>query len=95
MFEKKSIDIKKIFKTLPMVLAKRAFGFFLVLLLFSLIAGGFLFYKYSILAEKTTPQALEQPVQFKQDIYQEVLDEWQNQEKRFIQAETKIYPNPF
>ncbi len=95
MFQKKPINIKKILRILPMALAKHAFGLFLVLLIFGLIAGGFLFYKYSFLLEKTTPQAIEQPVQFKQDVYQEVLYEWQKQEKTFIQAETKIYPNPF
>ncbi|MDP2967333.1 MAG: hypothetical protein Q8N87_02900 [bacterium] len=87
--------IKIFFKKLPRILGEKAFLTFLFLLFISLILGGIIFYKYSILAEKAEPRIIEKPLQFKEKVYQKVLDEWEAREKRFKETELKEYPDPF
>jgi len=59
------------------------------------IFGGFIFYKYNILAQKAEPEITEKPLQFKEKTYQDVLKIWQEKEKRFNEADLKEYPDPF
>ncbi|MCJ7786674.1 hypothetical protein MUP06_00460 [Patescibacteria group bacterium] len=87
--------IKIFFKKLPRILGEKAFLAFLFLLFISLILGGIIFYKYSILAEKAEPRIIEKPLQFKEKVYQEILNEWEAREKRFKETELKEYPDPF
>ena len=91
----KTKKTKDFFKKLPRVLGERAFLTFLGLLVIALMSGGFIFYKYSILAAKTEPQVIKKPLQFKEKTYQEVLKVWQEKGKRFKEADFKEYPNPF
>ena len=37
----------------------------------------------------------EIPFQFKKNLYQNILAEWENRQERFEAANTKQYPNPF
>jgi len=87
--------IKDFLKKLPKTLGERAFLTFLGLLLVALIAGFLIFYKYSILAGKETPEISEKPLQFKEVSFQKVLEVWQEKEKRFEAAETKEHLDPF
>lgn len=89
--------IKDFLKNLPHTLGARAFLTFLGLLFLSLIFGGFVFYKYSILIEKETPQIItpEELNQFNKKTYEEVVKIWQEKEKRFESSESKEYPDPF
>ena len=85
----KEIDFKKlknILGKLPRALAEQAFLTILVLIFISLIWGGFLFYQYSILAQKAEPEITIEPTQFKENLYQKILEEWQNREERFQEA---------
>ena len=82
-------------KKLPRIFGEHAFLTFLGLLFFSLILNSFVFYEYSILAEKVEPKIIEKPLEFKEKAYQEVLAEWQKKKERFEQAELKEYPDPF
>jgi len=91
----KAKKIKEFFKKLLRVLGERAFLTFLGLLIITLIFGGFIFYKYSILAAKMEPQVTEKPLQFKEKTYQAVLKFWQEKEKRFKEVDLKEYSNPF
>jgi len=98
MLKLKKIKFKKaieFFKKLPRTLGERAFLTFLGLLLIALIFGGLVFYKYSILVEKAEPEISKIPLKFKEKTYQEVLKVWQEKEKRFEEANFKIYPDPF
>ena len=54
-----------------------------------------MFYKYYILAKRVEPEIKEASLQFKEDLYQTILSEWQEREIRFREAETKEYPDPF
>ena len=87
--------IKIFFKKLPRILGENAFLTFLFLLFISLILGGIIFYKYSILAEKAEPRIIEKPLQFEEKIYRKILNEWDAREKRFKETELKEYPGPF
>jgi predicted DNA-binding transcriptional regulator len=88
-------EIKQFLKKLPRTLGERSFKTFLGLLLITLIFSGFIFYKYSFLAEKGKLEALEKPLKFNEKIYQEVLKVWQEKEKKFEEANFKEYPDPF
>ena len=87
--------IEEFFKKLLRALGEKVFLTFLGLLLFSLILGGIVFYKYSILIKKTKPKITEKPLQFQEKTYQEVLKTWQEKEKKFQEADLKEYPNLF
>ena len=88
-------EIKQFLKKLPRTLGKRSFLTFLGLLLISLIFSGFIFYKYSFLAEKEKLEVLEKPLKFNEKVYQDVLKIWQEKEKKFGETNFKEYPDPF
>ena len=87
--------VKKVFGKLPRILGERAFLVSLILIFLALILGGFIFYKYNILAQKTEPQIIEKPFQFKESLYQKILEEWQGHQRKFDEAELKEYPDLF
>ena len=87
--------IKESGKKLFPALARHLFWSILASLLLVLVIGGITFYKYSILAQKTKAQTLENQVQFKDELYQKLLEIWQGREEGFRAIQTKEYPNPF
>ena len=94
----KRINFKKItdfFGKLPEFLDKRAFLFFLVFLLISLILGSFLFYKYSILIDKEKPDVVIGAIKFNKQLYQEILEIRQIKEQQFEKTNLKEYPSLF
>ena len=98
MIKLKKIQLKKFvvfLKRLPRILGEKAFLTFLGLMIFSLIFGAFLFYKYSFLTKKIEPQITESSLKFKEKTYEDVLKSWQEREERFEGADLKEYPNPF
>ena len=68
---------------------------FFLLLILVLIFGGLIFYQYSFLAEKKEPQIIERPIQFKEELYQKILEEWEIRQKNFDQAGQKEYRDLF
>lgn len=92
------LKIKKInnfFQKLPRALGENAFLTFLGLFMIVLILSGVLFYKYNILVKKTELKAAEKQIEFQEKTYQDVLKIWQEREKRFKEAGSKAYPDPF
>lgn len=87
--------LKNNFGKIPRALAEWAFLAFLISVFIALIFGLFLFYKYSVLAQKAEPEVEVKPVQFKEVLYQKILAEWQARTERFEAAELKEYPDPF
>lgn len=85
---------KKFFKSTPRTLAEHSFLTIVALFFLSLILGGFIFYKYCILVEKAELPIIEKPLQFEQNLYQKILDEWLEREKRFKETDLKEYPDP-
>ena len=87
--------IENFLKKLPRNLGENSFSTLLGFILLSLILGTFVFYQYSILAERKTPEVIEKPLQFKEKTYQTILNEWQKRTERFSGADLKEYPDPF
>lgn len=95
------IEIQKIKKSLgplakiPTTLAQHVFLTCLFLFLLSLILGGFLFYKYSILVKRKEPEFPSETLLLKEETHQEVLKIWQEHENKFQEADFKEYPDLF
>ena len=88
-------EIKKFLKKIPRVIAENAFLSLLAVLLLAFLLGGFIFYKYSILTKRVKPEVSEKSFQFDKDSYRYILRTWQEREKRFQEADSKEYTNPF
>lgn len=88
-------QFKKFLEKLLRITAEHAFLVCLFLFVLASIFGGLSFYKYNILAQKVEFETLDQSLLFKEKIYQEILTIWQEQEKRFDEADFKEYLNPF
>ena len=88
-------ETRQFLKKLPRTLGEKSFLTFLGLLLIALIFSGFIFYKYSFLAEKGKLEVLEKPLEFNEKVYQDILKIWQEKEKKFEEANFKKYPDPF
>ena len=86
--------IKKI-KELPYYFAEHCFGFFIILVFFAMICGGFLFYKYNIVAANKQIENLNEPLKFEEKTYQEILQTWESQKQKIEQSEFKQYPSLF
>lgn len=88
-------QIKVFIKKLPKKLAEKAFLTFLGLFVLSLIFGGFIFYRYSILPQPKPVERGEVGLKFKLELYQKILEIWQNKEERFEKTAAKQYLNIF
>ena len=91
----KSKQIKSFIKKLPKKLAEKAFLTFLGLFVLSLIFGGLIFYKYSIIPQPEPIEEGEAGLRFKSELYQEILEVWQNKEELFEKTIIKQYLNLF
>ncbi len=87
--------IKKFLGELALIIAKHTFLSCLFLFLLALIFGGFLLYEYIIKTQRAVPEITEKPFLLEEKTYQEVLETWQVQEKKFREANSKKYSNPF
>lgn len=75
--------------------AQHAFFACLVLFILALVFGIFLFYQCSIVVNTTKFEDLEELFSLKQKTYNDILNSWQADEKRFQEAGSKEYINPF
>lgn len=87
-------DIKKFLGKIPLILGKNAFFSFLGLFALCLIIGGFVVYKNYLSLEEVDPQTVKQ-FKFHSKTYQQVLDVWQEKEKRLKETDFKYYSDPF
>ena len=82
-------------KMIPWILGSHAFLIILFLILFNLIAGVLLFYKYVILVEIEQQKIVEKNIKFEYNAYQEVLKGWKMKEQKLEESPDKIHLNPF
>lgn len=75
----------------PRAVADRAFLSFLLLFLISLVFGGLIFYQYNILTKKKEVRSAENPLQFQEKTYEDVLKIWKEREDAFKAASAKKY----
>jgi hypothetical protein len=66
-----------------------------MLFLIAAFIGTILFYKYVFLAEKKGEKNVSSFLSIKQEVYQGVLEFWQEQEQRFKNIDSKEYIDPF
>lgn len=88
--------IKKI-KKIPWALGRNAFLYILIFILMSILIGQFLFYKYILLVETEEPKIIHISDKFQENIYQSVLEKWQNREN-FLRNSSLLdenYEDPF
>ena len=87
--------IKKRVVNFLMLLAEKAFLTFFVLLIISLLFAGWIFYQYGFRVSNQESKANQTPVQFKEKTFNSVLDAWNAKEKKFGEAGTLEYSDPF
>ncbi|XOB41268.1 MAG: hypothetical protein ACKKMW_00755 [Candidatus Nealsonbacteria bacterium] len=91
----KAKQIKVFIKKLPKKLAEKAFLTFLGLFVLSLIFGILIFYKYSVIPQSESVEGAKVGLKFKSDMYQKILETWQDREERFEETATKQYLDIF
>ena len=87
--------IQRFLSKLLKMFGEKPFLTSLGLILISLIIGGLVFYKYSILAENKKPEAQSSALILDEQTLQKILNTWQERQNEFEQTQTKEYPNPF
>lgn len=91
----KTKAIKNSIGKLILFIAKHGFLACLFSFFLSLLFGGFLVYKYSILTERVKIEQIDQTFLIKEQGYQEILKIWQEQEQKFQEADLKEYADSF
>ncbi len=76
-------------------LGEHAFLCILIAILFCVMFGTFLFYKYVFLVRIEYPDTVMAPIKFRKDVYDSVLREWQKREVIFNNASGENYSDPF
>lgn len=76
-------------------IAENLFLSFMVVLFLVFLISGILFYQYGILPQKKEPVVSGQAIQLQENLYRNILQEWQGREEGFQAIQEKKYPNPF
>ncbi|MEK7482607.1 MAG: hypothetical protein AAB620_02335 [Patescibacteria group bacterium] len=82
-------------KGLPLFVGERAFLSIIIVIFIELVAGGLLFYKYSVLPGKIKIEISENAADFNKDDYERVVKFWEERSNRSRIIEDKVYYNPF
>jgi hypothetical protein len=91
-------DFFKKFKNSKKVLwflGKHIFFVILLLIIFDLLIGGFLIYKYAFLVKPQDSSALEKNFKFNEVEYQQILKILEAREKEYNEASGANYSSPF
>jgi len=91
----KTKKIKQFFKKIPKKLAVYAFLTFLGILLIFLILSAFIFYQNVTLVQRKEIEVSESPLEFDKTTYQQILDIWEQREKRFNELDFEEHLNIF
>ena len=87
--------LKHFLTRMPVVLAKNAFLTFLFLLFVSLIFASLVFYQYAFTLRDLEVKVEGYESLFRQQLFEEVLKEWEARGERFEQAEFQDLRNIF
>lgn len=93
--EPKSIINKEKIKKFFYFLGIHVFSIILIFIFIDLLIGGWLFYKYVILANQQELDAQVDSFKFDENAYQNVLIELEERDKIFNDSSPKNYANPF
>lgn len=86
---------KEFFRKIFWKVGENPFPVCCFLIIIALIFGGSIFHQYVTLAEEKEPQIIERPFQFREEIYQKILKEWERRREEFEEAEFKEYRDLF
>lgn len=89
------LELYKSFKKIPCFFARQVLIVIFIIVFFDTILGAILFYAYAVLPEKTEPEISKDSLGFREDLYNKVLIQWQNQEQKIEEFSQKSYSNPF
>jgi len=82
-------------KNAPWVLGLNAFWIIIFLIFVEIAVGEFLFYKYVFLVGNNELKTIDYNLKFKNNIYQRVLEKWQEKNQTFEDYQIEQYSNPF
>lgn len=94
----KNIDIKKILKSFRILLKKIISYYFVVIFILIAVAfliNNFLFNKFYFFPIEKEVLFTEDTVNFNEDVHNEAIHRWEKKEKSFIEADNKLYFDPF
>lgn len=82
-------------KKFPWFLGKNAFWIIILLVFIESSAGELLFYKYAISVERNEPKIIDYNIKFRKNIYQKVLEKWQEKAEKFEEYQIEQYSDFF
>ncbi len=85
-----NVNLGKVFRNL----AEKAFLSFIILVFFALLFGVFIFFQYSQIIQKNPSSPTTEAI-FNESLYQKIILEWQNREKKILEISSINFPNPF
>jgi len=94
----KKIDIKQLqssAKKLPWKIANNLFVSFVVLIVLALLIGALIFFRFYVYSPQEEGESATPTFRFRSQIYQQVLDVWQEREKSLQETNSKQYPSLF
>jgi hypothetical protein len=78
-------------KKILWMLGRGAFLLILLIIFFEVALGIFLFYIYVFLPQNQTSKVSDDSVYFKEDVYQNIISEWQDRGQKFKDYSQKDY----
>ncbi len=82
-------------KEIPWFLASHAFLIIIFFIFLDILLGALLFQQYVIIPETKAPEQVENNIQFRYNLYQDVLKQWQSKDQSFQSTQDQILTNPF
>ncbi|MBL7156218.1 MAG: hypothetical protein ISS87_01290 [Candidatus Pacebacteria bacterium] len=89
------LELKLLLKRIPEILLNKVILFFFILILFNLLIGSFVYYKYSFLVLKKEITVTDNGLMLEQELLNNIINKLDEREKSFQETETKIYPDLF
>lgn len=93
--KKKLIKTKDFLRKLPLNLARYPFWSCILLFILAIVFGLAVFYKTYFFILKTKPEEFQKSSVIQEQTYESVLDIWEKQEIKTIEADLKNYIDPF
>jgi len=88
-------EIKYFLRSSPRKISEKAFSFSLILIIFSVMIGGIVFYRYDIDIAKGGAETEKPPATFNESLYKKVLENQAAREKRLGEINSATSSNPF
>lgn len=95
-FEKEKIkEYGAFFRRLPWIAGEWLFLCLLISTFIVLIFGAMIFYQYAIQAPRVESDTKPEVIEFRKDLFLDLMTKWEERQIRFNSALDKQYPDPF